>query len=269
MDNEPIRTYLLARWPAYTRLLVAGLGGGLLLIVVSGALGRWDGVLALALLLLGLNYFLAASLWLARQSQDIHFLANTLWQLGQLGQDDRLAIVDLGLRRLAIALRSRLRKGRIIAIDVYNPQLSPHRALVRLRQVQYERSYDYQTDVRMEALEGRLDFLPLPDNYLPIVIMNQTLVELFQPGDRATLLREIYRILTPGGRLLLVEPARSWANWWLQPWLAGVPFIGEWEALFNQTAFQERVEQPINALLWGFVLHKPALPAPQQLALPF
>lgn len=269
MNDEPTRTYLLARWPAYPYLLAGGLGGGLLLLVISGALGWWGGVAALAVLLLGLNAFVAASLWIARQSQNIHLLANALWQLGQLGQDDPLGIVDLGLRRLAIALRSRLRKGRIVAIDVYNPQLSPDPTLARLRQVQYERSYDYQTDRRMEALEGRLDFLPLPDNYLPTVIINQTLAGLFQPGDRVTLLQEVYRILTPGGRLLVVEPARSRANWWVQPWLAGVPSLSEWEALFNQTAFQERLEQPINPLLWGFVLHKPARPGPQQLALPF
>lgn len=269
IHHNPVRAYLLARWPAYYAWLGGGLVVGLIVIVAGGLYGVWWLILGMATTLLGLNYWLAASLWLARHMQDLAGMSDVVWELGGLGPDERLAAIDLGCRQLVFRLRARLRTGSISAIDVYNPQLAPGRVLARRRTQEFEQAYAYQTDPRLEALQGSLTLLPLPDNHSPAALLAQTLTELAQYGDRVLLLQEVYRILSPGGRLIVIEPVRQREGWWAWPVLRGLVSAETWHTLFHSAGFHLYQECPVNPLLYAFVWRKPALDAPQQLRFKF
>ncbi len=269
MEQDPIRTYLLTRWPAYYAFMAGSLIAGLVIIVVGGVFGWWWLVASAALALLAVNYLLAASLWLARQMQDMVGMSASVWELGQLDPDERLAAIDLGLRQLTLRLRARLRKGRILAIDVYNPQMTPAPRLARLRAREFEWADTYQADPRLESLPGALDLLPLPDEHVSAVVLAQLLTELAQSGDRVQLLREVYRILAPGGRFIVIEPVRQAEAWWAYPVLGGLDSAESWHALFHMTGFQLHQTGPVNPLLYAFVWRKPGLSAPGQLRFKF
>lgn len=267
--SHPIRAYLLARWPAYYAWLGGGLVAGLIAIVLGGLYGAWWLILGTAAALLGLNYWLAVSLWLARHMQDLPGMSSVVWELGGLGPDERLAAIDLGCRQLVLRLRARLRTGSISAVDVYNPQLAPGRTLARRRAQESEQAYAYQADPRLEALQGSLSLLPLPDNHVPAALLAQVLTELNQYGDRVLLLQEVYRILGPGGRLIVIEPVRQREGTWAWPIMRGLDSAETWHALFHSVGFHLYQECPVNPLLYAFVWRKPALDTPQQLRFKF
>ncbi|MHA1554973.1 MAG: class I SAM-dependent methyltransferase [Alphaproteobacteria bacterium] len=79
--------------------------------------------------------------------------------------------------------------------------------------------------------------LPLPDSSVDRVLVIHSLEMVDNPGDQ---LREIWRVLTPAGRLLLVVPNRSgiWARSESTPFGYGRPFgRGQLTALLRETNF--------------------------------
>ena len=90
-----------------------------------------------------------------------------------------------------------------------------------------------------------------------------------QIGDRVRLLNELYRVLKPGGRLIVVERIQS-AN---TQWLAGVGGLSGWNSaeiwqeLLQDAHFQVGATESINPLLTAFQAIKPR-PKPLQLELP-
>jgi ubiquinone/menaquinone biosynthesis C-methylase UbiE len=67
-------------------------------------------------------------------------------------------------------------------------------------------------DVRLqiELIEGRAEALPLPDGSVDTAVVTYALCTIPDPGGA---LREIRRILRPGGRLLFIEHERSARPW--------------------------------------------------------
>ena len=197
-----------ARWPTYLFLY----GGGSLLLVAILALSlsqKWYSFVILALAgLLVLFYFLAVSLWSFHTLYDNNSIRDALFELGELTSQVTIVDVNLGLRNFPAALSRRLTTGKVIAVDVYNPQLAPDRALARAHN-QAERPIP---DPRLSWRDGSIGLLPLPDNSVQSVTLVQTTSELWQEGDRQQLLREANRILLPGGCLLLAERVRTPVN---------------------------------------------------------
>ena len=132
-----------------------------------------------------------------------------LYNLSQTRSSDNLAIIDLGRRWPAITLSHHLTSGRMVVIDVYNPQLMPARSLMRSQQKHYP---IIPSDPRLFWYDSNLDLLPLPDKSVSAVFMYFVLSELAEKGDQITLLNEIARILEPGGRLLIAEFANTLVN---------------------------------------------------------
>lgn len=245
-ENRSITTLrqVYNHWPAY----LIGYGGGailsLVVAIISIKQGWWSFIPFVLALLLVLAYFFLVSLWVAYIRNEAEE-AECLLSWAQLSPTDSLAYIDLGQRRLALHLVSYLTTGKVTMIDVYNPQLTTSAALARAR------TYSpplFQGDPRIHWLDGSCDLLPLPDKCVPAVIMPYILSEFWQNGDREQLLREAYRILKPGGRLIVLEAVRQPSNALMfGPLVWGRPAAAYWHNTLTQAHFTIRKEQSLQA----------------------
>jgi SAM-dependent methyltransferase len=255
--------YLYAYWPIYT-FLYGGLLASLLLIGVAADRG-WYGLISLALaLFLVLGYFITASLWAAHQIYDRLQPHHMLFDMGQLRETDRFAYLGLGLRERVFDLSRRLTTGRIVVVDLYNPQWTTGSGVARLRQ----RARPPLPDPRLNWQTGEVTLLPLPDESVPVVVICETASAFWQHGDRLALLQEARRVLARNGRLLLAERTRSRTNWLtLGPAAAELQPTGYWHRLLLEAGFQVQREQPLGDLVTCWRADKPTPAQANQLAL--
>jgi SAM-dependent methyltransferase len=256
--------YVRVRWPTYLGLALSALGT-LFLIVTGVDQNRWALVATGLAILILLAYFTTTSLWAAyeqfvrRQTSP----AQILVEMGQIQPTSDFVHVGLGARDLPIQLSRRLTRGHIRAIDVYNPQLTPSSVLARQR-----RPLPPLSDPRLTWLEGSVDLLPLPDNSVDLVVAGFTIVEFWQRGDRERLLREIRRVLRPGGRLLLAEPARTTTQLLMVgPAALRLPSPDEWRNLLRTAGLTVTREKDVGGYYMCFRAEKPQPGFVQQLAL--
>ncbi|GMQ78122.1 MAG: hypothetical protein BMS9Abin02_0620 [Anaerolineae bacterium] len=199
--------YVNAHWPPY--LLGSGCAVLLLILIIFSLNYGWYSVtfLALALLII-LIYFLAASLWTAHQIYDHETLGRLIQSIHHIDPDETIVDLHLWSKSTAVWISRRLTTGQVISIDVYNPQITTGSHLKRLRRTELKP----MSDPRLSWRDADFTLLPLPDKSVPAVTLVESLSEFWQEGDRLKLLKEIYRILEPGGKLLLVEPMSTTAN---------------------------------------------------------
>ena len=256
--------YLKAHWPAY----VLGYGGAFLaaaiIIAASAALG-WFGFITLSLAaLLMLAYFFTVSLWAAHRLYDGRAIGDILFKLGGLRPGDNVVDVKAGSGQTAIAISRRLSTGRVIVVDVYNPQLTPGRALAR----SHRQSDHHRPDPRLSWRDGSIDLLPLPDGSAETVTLVETASELWQQGDREVLVREIVRVLAPGGRLLLAERVVSPTNLLVMgPLALRLKSLEYWRKLLEGAALQVSRESNVRELIHCLRADKPLPEALTQLPL--
>ncbi len=260
--------YLFAHGPLYL-----GLYGGVVAILLGmgwAAAGGWLAFVPLALaVVMVILYFLLASLWAAHRLYDVggHQPHHLLFDMAQLRETDNFAFVDLNGRFQAVALGRRLTTGQIAVLDVYNPQLTPSRTLVRSRTRQ---PHPPTGDPRFVWRDGSINLLPLPNESVTAVILNEVLSEFWQIGDRETLLREARRILIPGGRVMVAERTRTQSNWiHIGPAALRLQNSQEWRNLLRRTGFILRREQEPGGLIHCFRADKPVPVEAQQLQLGF
>lgn len=260
--------HVRAHWPGYLLLYGGGALLSLLVILLAAGSRLWGMVLLALAALLVLFYFLVASLWAAHEMRDRrpNHPAEVLFKLGPIDRTDEFVHVGLGLRDVPENLSRRLTRGCIYAVDVYNPQLAPSRTLARERAV----APASPPDPRLSWLNGSIDLLPLPDNGTLIVTISHTLHELWQHGDRRLLLKEVYRILEPGGCLLLAEPARTTLAYLV--WGPGALRLEPplyWRTLLHSCGFRIATEQSVRDLYYCYRAVKPLPGEIQQLTLDF
>ncbi|MCA9959259.1 MAG: class I SAM-dependent methyltransferase [Chloroflexota bacterium] len=256
--------HINAYWPLYA-LMYAGLVLAVLVIGVSAIQG-WPGPILLALaFLLVMVYALMGSLWSLHQLYDVGGLEphHTLFDMGQIRETDHFAFIDLGRRQQALAMGRRLTSGQIYIIDVYNPQLTPSRGLARSRARMPQAMID---DPRFTWRNGRIDLLPLPNESISAVILDEILSEFWQIGDQEMLLREVRRVLVPNGRLLIAERTRTRTNNLVMgPMALGLAPTAHWRNLLHQTGFIIRREQTLDGLIHCIRADKPTAVQAQQL----
>lgn len=233
--------YIRSHWPTY----VIGYFGGVLLVVVGIWLSVTRGwqsfiVFGLATILI-MTYFLVMDLWSAHQIYDNQNISQRLIRLGELQPEDILIHIDLGRRQLAIDLSRHMTTGRVTVIDVYNPQMTPGKELARARR-QAKRP---DPDPRLSWRDGKISLLPLADGSVPAVTMSEVASEFWQMGDRQQLFQEVFRILRPGGCILLAERLRTPTNL-LVKGPAGLRLdpIANWEKLLLDAGF--KIEKIVN-----------------------
>jgi arsenite methyltransferase len=113
------------------------------------------------------------------------------------------AVLDIGCGRglLLIAAAGRLTTGKAVGVDVWNRSAisgnQPEGALENARIV--------GVSDRVEIREGDAKQLPLVDNSFDVVVSNFVLHEMDTQTDREKMVREMVRVLKPGGYVGLVD----------------------------------------------------------------
>jgi len=88
-------------------------------------------------------------------------------------------------------------------LDIYDPREMTEPSIARAREL-------HASDI--PALAARLDALPLPDGDRDTVFLLFAAHEVRDHARRVQFLREVVRVLSPNGQVLLVEHMRDWPN---------------------------------------------------------
>ena len=166
-----------------------------------GPAARMCGVLALiGLVFLAIG---ATMVWSSRVAK-LRLRDQMLDSLALRG-DERVLDVGCGRGLLAIGAAKRLKTGKVTAIDIWNPyDLSGNtpeaaRANAKLEGVAEK--------VRIE--DGDAQKLVYPDNHYDVVVSNLALHHISDPQGRARAVREMMRVLKPGGKLVIFDLFRT------------------------------------------------------------
>ncbi len=200
--------YIKSHWPTY----FFGYGGGIVLSIAIIAMSTYRGwysfvILGLTAFLL-LAFFLSISLLAANRIYDGYRISEALVLLSDVKPSDTIIHIGLGRKNLAIELSRHLTTGKIIVVDIYNPQIMPSRELARARR----QAIRPNPDPRLSWRDGSINILPFPDSSVSAITMSETVGEIWQQGDQGQLFKEICRILKPGGSALFAERLRTPTN---------------------------------------------------------
>ncbi len=167
----------------------------------SGPAGRVLAVLTVAALICaGIAWFKI------RSSKDgkLRLREQLLDQLALRG-DEKVLDVGCGRGLLAIGAAKRLKTGKVTGIDVWNPQeLSGNSAEAAKENAKAE---GVAERVRFESGDARK--LVYPEGNYDVVVSSNALHNLADDRERGQALREMLRVLKPGGRLLIFDTAET------------------------------------------------------------
>ena len=168
--------------------------------------------------LCGVAYFVASAWRWISLGLGLYFLLGACGMLfyskiGKLGMRERLldriswrgdeSVLDIGCGRglLTVAAAHRALRGSVLGIDIWNPTaLSGNRAEAVIENARIE-----GVENRIEVKQGDARQLPFADASFDVVVSNYVVHELKTRQDRERMIREVARVLKPGGRVALVD----------------------------------------------------------------
>ena len=113
--------------------------------------------------------------------------------------------VGTGTGRTAIQMAKRLTSGKLVGIDIWDTMElggnSPERA--------YKNAEIEGVKDKVEFKFGNVLEIPFGDSIFDIVTCSSVLNNLHEDDNRVKALKEIFRVLKPKGKLLLLEPLRN------------------------------------------------------------
>jgi len=145
--------------------------------------------------------------WLKIHSSREGKLALREQLLDQLALKGDEKVLDVGCGRglLAIGAAKRLKNGKVTGIDLWNPEeLSGNSAEAARENAKTEGVADR---VRFDTVDARK--LVYPDGFFDAVISSNALHTLADDGERGQALKEMLRVLKPGGRLVIFDTAET------------------------------------------------------------
>ena len=123
----------------------------------------------------------------------------------ELKGDEKVLDVGCGRGLLAIGAAKRLKTGKVIGIDVWKPHdLSGNSAEAAKENAKAEGVADR---VRFDTGDARK--LVYPDSFFDAVISSNALHTLDDDREREQALKEMLRVLKPGGRLVIFDTAET------------------------------------------------------------
>lgn len=189
---------------AVRNLLIVGAVG--VIALVTRLLGVWTGhdpiaAIARPLMMAGLGCG-AMALWMmydskfgkAREREE--YLDKLAWR-----GDERVLDVGCGLGLFLIGAAKRLSTGRAVGIDKWQQEdLSGNNAAGTLENAMIEGVAD-----KVEVHTGDARQLPFDDASFDVVLSSMALHNIYNADERQTAVREIARVLKPGGNVLIVD----------------------------------------------------------------
>jgi arsenite methyltransferase len=205
---------------------------------------------AAALVLAVLSYFFDWGLTRMGTGIAIAWLGIAGWmvwdsKVGKLWSRDRLldglrmrgdeTVLDVGCGRglLLIGAAKRLTTGKAVGVDIWQTEdLSGNRPEATLENARLEGVAE-----RVEVKDGDARRLPFADATFDVVVTKDALHNIYNAAERDTAVREIARVLRPGGRLLIGD----------------VRHTGQYMQVLRQCGLQDlrRSAESISSLLLG------------------
>lgn len=136
-------------------------------------------------------------------------------KLLELKGNEYVLDVGSGTGRTAVQIAKRLTTGKLVGIDIWDT--------MELGGNSRERAY---TNAEIEGVKAKVEFefgnvleIPLDNNVFDVVTCSSVLNNLPGEKNRIKALKEIFRVLKPGGKCMLLEPLRN-----LRTFCAFTPF---------------------------------------------
>jgi ubiquinone/menaquinone biosynthesis C-methylase UbiE len=186
-------------------LFLAGAAG--LLLWASRAAGLWSGVvwifqvgpmgLGVAIGGLGMGMYMYWSSRFGKLKEREQLLDCVEWQ-----GDETVLDVGCGRGLVLIGAAKRLNKGgKAFGIDIWQAQdLSGNRPEATLENARLEGVAE-----RVEVKTADMRQIPFPDGTFDRIVSKEAIHNVYAKADRATALREIVRVLKPGGAVVICD----------------------------------------------------------------
>jgi len=115
--------------------------------------------------------------------------------------DEHTLDVGCGRGLLTVGAARRLPTGRVVGVDVWQPgAISGNR-----RESVFENARIEQVSGQVEVKQGDARLLPFADETFDVVLSNFVVHDLKTRDQREAMMREVARVLKPGGKVALVD----------------------------------------------------------------
>ena len=153
--------------------------------------------------------------------------------------------VGCGLGLFLVGAAKRLSTGRAVGIDKWQQEdLSGNNAAGTLRNATIEGVAD-----KVEVHTGDARRLSFPDASFDVVLSSMALHNIYDAGERQTALREIARVLAPGGSVLIVDVRHT------SEYAARLRDAGLTDARSVQGVFSQLLTLiTLGSVGWGYVI---------------
>jgi SAM-dependent methyltransferase len=239
-----VRQIVRFNWPFYVASAV-GVASGVL-VTTSSRLG--PAIRTLTLVGLGVaGYWLLASLAASWIVYDVSGLMRWHWVVRLLDPCPRRWInIHAGLDESTPALRALLPGSAGRVLDIYDPAEMTEPSIARARALA-------RNVIDPEAADFHQ--LPAPDGTIDAALLLLSAHELRTNAARVALFREIRRVLTPSGRIIVAEHLRNWANFLaFGPGFLQFHSRRTWRQTFAQARLAVQSESSITPFVRVFVL---------------
>jgi arsenite methyltransferase len=128
-------------------------------------------------------------------------LRDQLVSMLALGGEEKVLDAGCGLGLLSVAVAKRLKTGKVTAVDVWNPQaLSGNSASAAQANARSEGVAD-----RIRFEDGDVRHFGYPAANFDVAVSCAALHMFDEEPERDTVVREMYRVVKPGGKLLIFD----------------------------------------------------------------
>ncbi len=166
-----------------------------------GALSRGDALGTLTMGVSGASLLFCAATFVYATRRGKFEVWDVLLDALSLRGDERVLDVGCGRGAVLLAVARRLPEGRAVGVDIWRAQDQSGNAMAAT-----ERNAALEgVRERVELRTGDMRALPFDDASFDVVVSSLALHNLADPADRAKAVREVARVLKPGGRALLAD----------------------------------------------------------------